>query len=218
MVKALENVVFEFLFVSLLHVEVLSQLLNFICQAFLPHSKIIDNESQVLIDPIKMLQLLSHLVRLLVQFLDFELSRPYVPLHLLYLVIEYEFELLQFLSFLLQFIDSVIFILYGVISFFEFALLGINLLPQICGQLRQFSELLVLFIYFSLQLLFLALCFFVFICDQGEICFRLHPCIYDLGKSFLIFFLSLVNIIPGLVFNILSFFFVLLHHSLDLLL
>ena len=70
----------------------------------------------------------------------------------------------------------------------------------------------------SLKLFFLGFSFFIVICDQSEVCFGLHTCINDLGKFFLIFLFDLIDLVPSIVFNLVSLLFVFLHHVLNIIL
>ena len=91
--KALKNIILEFLFIAFLLFKLLSQILNLVGQTFLSHSKIINDQSQILVNSVEVLQLLSHLICLLVKFLDFKLSWANISLKLLDFVIKHEFEL-----------------------------------------------------------------------------------------------------------------------------
>lgn len=123
-VQCLVNVILELLFVRLLLVKLLSKILDLIGETFLPHSEIIDDKSQVLVHPIEVFQLLSHLVGLLVKRLDLELSWTDVTLQLLDLVVENEFEFFKLLSLLLEINDTFVFVLDGLLSFLELIVLA----------------------------------------------------------------------------------------------
>ena len=56
-----------------------------------------------------MLLLTAHLIRLLIQLLNFDFFRADVPFQLFDLVVEHEFELLQFLDLLLELADLNVF-------------------------------------------------------------------------------------------------------------
>jgi len=90
-------------------------MLNLIGKTLLSHSKIINNQSQVLVDSIEVLEFLSHLVGLLVEHLNFKFSRTNVSLKLLDLVIQDKFEFLKLLSLLLEINDSLVFV-FDVVS------------------------------------------------------------------------------------------------------
>ena len=53
--KTLKDIILELLFKAFLFIELFSQVCDFIGQAFLAHTKIIDNKSQVLIHTVKVL-------------------------------------------------------------------------------------------------------------------------------------------------------------------
>jgi hypothetical protein len=123
MVEAFEHIVFEFLFVALLLIELLSQVVDLVRESFLSHPEVVDDQSQVLVDPVEMFELLSHFVRLLIQFLNFQLSRSDISFQFLDFVIQHEFEFFKLLSFFLKIVDSFIFVLDGGLSFLKLPLL-----------------------------------------------------------------------------------------------
>jgi hypothetical protein len=77
---ALEDVISELLLEVGLLIKLNAQVCHFISQSLLPHSKIINNEGEVLIDSVEVLELSSHFVCLIVKLLDFHLSRADVSL------------------------------------------------------------------------------------------------------------------------------------------
>jgi hypothetical protein len=83
---------------------------HLIGQTLLSHSKIINDQSQILVDTIEMLKLLSHLVCLFIELLDLNFTGSNVTLKLFNLIVEHELELLELLSFLLQIVYSLILI------------------------------------------------------------------------------------------------------------
>ena len=84
-----------------------------------------------MIDPVKMSELLSHLVSLLIELLDVKFSWSNISLQLLNLVIEHKLELFKLLGFLLEVNNSVILVLDGSISFLELTNLTLDLLLEI---------------------------------------------------------------------------------------
>jgi len=74
---------------------------NFISKALLTHAQVIDDEGKVLINTVEVLELLTHLVSLLIQLLDFNFTGSNVTLEFLDLIIKYELEFFKLLSFLL---------------------------------------------------------------------------------------------------------------------
>lgn len=108
--EALENIVLELLLETLLVIELFSQVGHLIGQTLLSHSKIINDQSQILVDTIEMLKLLPHLVCLFIELLDLNFTGSNVTLKLLNLIVEHELELLELLSFLLQIVYSLILI------------------------------------------------------------------------------------------------------------
>jgi len=76
-----------------------------------------------LIDTIEMLKLLSHLVSLLVEFLDFNFTGSNITLKFLDFVIEDELEFFKLLSLLFQIINSLILVADGSLSFLNLTLL-----------------------------------------------------------------------------------------------
>jgi hypothetical protein len=76
-----------------------------------------------LIDTIEMLKLLSHLVSLLVEFLDFNFTGSNITLKFRDFVIEDELEFFKLLSLLFQIINSLILVADGSLSFLDLTLL-----------------------------------------------------------------------------------------------
>jgi hypothetical protein len=76
-----------------------------------------------LIDTIEMLKLLSHLVSLLIEFLDFNFTGSNITLKFLDFVIEDELEFFKLLSLLFQIINSLILVADGSLSFLDLTLL-----------------------------------------------------------------------------------------------
>lgn len=142
--KALEYIVLELLFEALLFVKLLSKVSYLICETLLTHSQIIDDQGKVRVDSVEMLELLSHLVGLLVELLNFDLSRSDFTFQLLNLVIEDEFEFFKFLSFLLEIIDSLIFVLNGGFTLLNFTSLRKDLLSEGVSCLNEFVKFLLL--------------------------------------------------------------------------
>lgn len=128
--KTFEDIILELLFEPLLFIELFSQVCNFIVQTLLTHSQIVNDQSQVLIHSIEVLQLLSHLVCLFVQFLDFDFSGSDITLELLDFVIKNEFELFKFLCLLFQIVNTLVLILNGGLTLLDFSLLRVNLLSE----------------------------------------------------------------------------------------
>ena len=94
-----------------------SQISDLISEALLPHPKVINNQSKVLVHPIEVLELRSHLVRLLIQILYLDLSRSDVSLKLFDFVVKHELELLKLLCLLLELEYAVVFLLYCLLAF-----------------------------------------------------------------------------------------------------
>ena len=121
--EAFEDIVLELLLEAFLLIKLLSQVSDLVCETFLAHSQIIHNKCEVLIHTVEMLELLTHLVGLLVQLLDLDLTGSNVTLELLDLVVKHELELLQLLCFLLQVINSLVFITDCCFTLLDFSLL-----------------------------------------------------------------------------------------------
>ncbi len=125
-----KHVILELLFEHLLHVNFNSQIGDFIGQSLLPHPEIIDNQRQVLIDTVEVLELRAHLVRLLIQFLNFDFSWPNVSLKFLDLIVEHEFEFFKLLSLFLKLQYATVLLTYGVLALLNFILLSSNLISH----------------------------------------------------------------------------------------
>jgi len=195
---------------------VLSKVLHLVCETLLSHSKIINDQGQVLIDSVEVLQLLSHDVGLLIELLDLKLSWTNVSLKLLDFVIKHELELLKLLSLLFQIDDSLILIFDGRISFLKLTFLTLDLLFEVVCILEELIKLLILFVDSSLFSISLSLTLLEVIMDESQITLRLHSLINDLGKLFFVFVFELIDLDPGLVFDPFSFLLVTFHHRLNI--
>jgi hypothetical protein len=212
--EALENIVLELLLEALLVIELFSQVSHLISQALLSHSKIINDQSKILVNTIKMLKLLSHLVCLFIELLDLNFTGSNVTLKFLNLVIEHELELLKLLCFLLQIVDSLILVTDGSFSLLDLTLLRVDLLAKRVSLLNKISELLLLLMNIFLSLLLLRLCLLVVVCHQCQLSFALHSSVDDLRQLFLILLLNAINIFPSLIFNVLPLLLMLCHQLL----
>ena len=99
-----------------------------------------------------MLLLTAHLIRLLIQLLNFDLLRADIPFQLLDLVVEHEFELLEFLDFLLELADLNVFLFDSLDPGLEHLLLSSDVTFD-----------LLLFHHFVLKLILLLLKIFSFV-------------------------------------------------------
>lgn len=121
--KTFKDVILELLLEALLLIKILSQMSDLIGQAFLTHAQVIDNKSQVLVNTIEMLELLTHLVSLLVKLLDFNFTGSNVTLKLLNLVIQDELELFELLGLLFEIVNSLILITDCCLTLLDLTLL-----------------------------------------------------------------------------------------------
>ena len=96
-----------------------------------------------------MLLLTTHLIRLLIQLLNFDLLRTNVSFQLFDLVVEHEFELLEFLDFLLELADLDVFLLDSLDSGLEHLLLS----SDITFDLLLFHHFVLKLILFLLKIL-----------------------------------------------------------------
>lgn len=135
MVQALKDIILELLLVAFLTIKYLTKVLNLVGETLLSHSEIIDNQSQILVNTIKVFELLSHLVCLFIEHLNFKLTWPNVSLKFLDLIVEHKLEFLKLLSFLLEINDSLIFVLNGCVTLLELTFLTLNLLLEITSAL-----------------------------------------------------------------------------------
>ena len=78
-----------------------------------------------------MLLLRSHLVSLLVQFLDLDFSGSNVSLQLFDLVVQHEFELFKLLDFLLEVQNPNLFLVQGDIPLCNFSSFQLNVLSEL---------------------------------------------------------------------------------------
>jgi hypothetical protein len=135
--QALIDIILELLLVGLLLVQFLAKVLDLVGKALLSHSEIINNQCQVQVHSIEVLQLLTHLVCLLIQGLNLELSWTDISLQLLDLIIEHKLELLQLLGLLLEIDDALVLVFDGLVSLLQLVLLTLDLLLQLADDLQQ---------------------------------------------------------------------------------
>ena len=214
----LEDIILEFLLVALLLVQLLPQVFDLGGQTLLSHSQIVNDQSQVLVHPVKMLQLLPHDVGLLLKLLDLDLSWADVSLQFLDFIIQDELELFELLSFLFKVQNSLIFVLDGGFSLLELRELRGNLLLQVVGGLVELIELLGLLLNLFLLVISFLLLGLEIVVNEGQVALSLHTSIDFLGEELLIFVLEIVDLDPSVVFNSFSLGLMSLHHLLDLFL
>lgn len=122
-----KHVILKLLFEHLLHIDFNSQISDFICQSLLPHPEVIHNQGEVLVYAIEMLEFGPHLVRLLIQFLNFNFSRPNVSFEFLNFIVEHKFEFFELLRLLFKFQYTRVLLTYGLLALLDFILLSSNL-------------------------------------------------------------------------------------------
>lgn len=105
-------VIFEYL-VDILHVvvnqllgvlldkQLLCQIFDLVGQTLMPHAQMITNQVELLLDSIVLLQLSMHLVALLAELLDLQLTRADVVSQLIDLEMQHKLELFKLLDLLL---------------------------------------------------------------------------------------------------------------------
>jgi len=163
------------------------------------------------------LELLTHFVGLLVQLLDLNFSGSNIALKFLDLVVEDELELFEFLSLLLEVVNSLVLVTDGGLTLLNFALLRVDLLTQRVSLLDKVIKLLLLLMNVLLGLLFLVLCFLVVIGHESELSLAFHTSIDDLGKLLLVLLLDTINVLPSLVLNAFTLILVLCGKNLAVL-
>ena len=164
-----------------------------------------------------MLQFLLHFVFLLVQLLDGHFSGSDFSLQLFDLVIEHELELFQFLSLLLEVLNSLLLLSDSAISLPKLSLLRLDALSQVVRNVYLLLQFVFCVLYFLLLLLNLLLALFVVVGDNSEISLAFHALVDYLSKGFFVGFSHLIDFNPGFVVDSFSLLFVFLHHLLDLL-
>jgi len=115
-VQTIVYIVFELFNFTFLLFENRSQLPLFKNKALLSHSEILNNQTQVVVDALKVLFLLFHLVGLFFEFFDFFSSRSDVCSKLFDLVIKDELEFFELLGFLFKVVNSFVFITNSVFT------------------------------------------------------------------------------------------------------
>ncbi len=123
MMQAFEDIILKLLLEALLVIKLLSQVSHFVGETFLSHAKIVHDQSQVIVHTIKVLELLSHLVGLLIEALNLNFTGSDISLEFLNFVIKDELELLQLLGLLLQVVDALVLVTDGRLTFLDFTLL-----------------------------------------------------------------------------------------------
>ena len=146
--------------------------------------------------------------------MDLNLTGSNVTFEFLNLVVKHELELFKLLSLLLQVVDSLILVLYGVLALLDFTSLRAYLLAERISLLDQICQLLLLLVYILLRLLLLRLSLLVVVGHQRQLGLALHARVDDLGKLLLVLLLDAVDILPRLVLNVLPLFLVLGHQLL----
>ena len=151
-----------------------SVLLDKFLHLLLPSAEIIDNITEISINLVEMLKVLVHVVGLLLETSDFHLTRGDITLKLLDLVVEDELELLEFLSLLLQLIDLLLTISNQLILGRDLISLILDLLLQCLQYITLVSDLDILLLLVSLELLDVALEVLMLVLGQLELCLRLQ--------------------------------------------
>jgi len=123
MMEALEDIVLELLLEALLFIKLLPQMSDLICQTFLSHTQIVHDKRKILVNTIEMLELLTHLISLLIQFLNLDLTGSNITLEFLNLVVEDELELFKLLGLLFEIVDSLVFIADGSLTLLDLTFL-----------------------------------------------------------------------------------------------
>jgi len=131
MLHYLEDVVLEALLPHQLKVYFVPATQEFIFETLVLHSQIINDQIQVVTDPVEMLDFDLHLVNLLMQARNIVLTRQNISLQFFNFVIKNEFEFLKFLSLLLQLHDASIFVLDSGFAGLQLSFLGLNLASQL---------------------------------------------------------------------------------------
>ena len=142
-----------------------------------------------------MLEFSPHLICLLVELLYLNLSRPYVPLQLLYLVVQHKLELFQLLCLFLQLEDPNVFLTYGRLSFHYLTLLGLFLLSEVPDLGHDFIHAVLLIVDFLEEAVSLGTGFSVQVHCLSEVVFVLHASFDDFDKLNLGFLFQFVYLI-----------------------
>ena len=143
-------------------------------EATLTHAEVFDDESQVGVHPCEVHQLLLHLVDPLIQLLNLDFTRPNIPLQLLDLVVQHEFELLQLLDLLLQTGDFLLLIMEGFLASLQLHLIQLNRLLFLCNVVHNSRQFFLLCGQLSLRLMLHLLCLVICMLRQCEIFLFAH--------------------------------------------
>ena len=165
-----------------------------------------------------MVYLLLHSVGLLLKFVELLLTGTDITLQLLNLVVEHKLELLQLLGLLLEVVNPLVFVANGGLALGEFTLLALNVGLQVLSHGDQVGELCLLIGDLGHQLFFVGFAGPVNASHLGKLALAHHSEINDCGELILVPFLDSVNLVPGLVFDLLALVFVLSKKFSNLLL
>ena len=114
------HVVLELFYLTFLFFEYGRQLSLFQNEPFLTHTKVFDNQAQVVVHTLKVFLFLLHLVGLFFQLFNLLSSRSDIRSKLFDLVIENELEFLKFLSLFLEVVNAFVFVADCVLALGKF--------------------------------------------------------------------------------------------------
>lgn len=123
----LETVIFELFGLRFLFLQRRRQLAALNCKTALAHSEVLGDQSQVLVDPFEILDLLVHAVSVLVKFIDFFVAWSHGVLELFDLVVKHKFEFFKLLGLFSEGVDVRLLFFNALFTLLQFFLLLNNL-------------------------------------------------------------------------------------------
>lgn len=217
MLQTLINILTESLHITNLLIQFGLKSVKLIGQTLLSQMKIIDNKCKMQINSLEVSKFLLHLVSFLFKYSNLSFSGTNVSLEFLDLVVEHEFELLKLLRLPTKFMNLAVFVLDGVITLFHLNTLTCDSLLQSIGLLVELLQLTI----FPDNIVVLELFFLILLLEhikcKSEVSLGFHTIIDDFTQLFFVLVPQLVNAIPSIILDGLSFISMSLHHPVDFL-
>lgn len=147
----------------------------------LARSQVVHYITKVSVDLIVVFEVLVHFIRFLLKTSNLHLTRSDVTLQLLYLVVEYELELLEFLGLLLELIDLLLTIAYEFVLGTDLSGLVLDLFLQSFENFLLVADLYVLFLFIALKFFYVILKILMFVLCKLQLSLTLQGHILHLS-------------------------------------
>ena len=215
-VQHIVHLIPELRLIVVLLLNLLNRVLHFLLHALALESHISDDQSQVLIDNVEMLRLCVHLSLLLLQSLDNLHPRSNPALQLLDLVIQHKLELFELHGSFTILINLELLVLNRLVSLLQLIFHTLNMrLLKFC--LRNLSiQVGILLLDLLLQVVSFLLIVAILIANQSQFTSLLHTLINLHCQLGLVFLLDGLDVLPGLILDLLTVLLVIFDHLLDL--